>query len=65
MYVCICNALTDQQVTDVIEAGERDAHAVHPCLGCTTRCGKCLSTIADMMGAHQQDGSTSLALAAE
>jgi len=65
MYVCICNALTDQQVTEVITAGERDAHAVHPCLGCTTRCGKCLSTIAEMMGRHQQASDPDLALAAE
>lgn len=61
MYVCICNALTDRQVTEVIEAGERDARAVHPCLGCTTRCGKCISTIVDMMGQHQQAGSSALA----
>jgi len=65
MYVCICNALTDGQINDVIDGGERDAMAVHPCLGCTTRCGKCLSTIADMMESRQQTVSADMAMAAE
>ena len=65
MYVCICNALTDQQVMKVIEGGERDARAVHPRLGCVTRCGKCVTTIADMMEQHQQADSPPLAMAAE
>ncbi|MDF1721267.1 MAG: (2Fe-2S)-binding protein [Minwuia sp.] len=65
MYVCICNALTDRQVNEVIVAGERDALAVHPSLGCTTRCGKCLTTIADMMAATQNTQTSEHALAAE
>ena len=65
MYVCICNALTDSQISDVIDGGERDAMAVHRCLGCTTRCGKCLSTIADMMEARQQTAGADMAMAAE
>jgi len=65
MYVCICNALTDGQINEVIDGGERDALAVHPCLGCTTRCGKCLPTIADMMEARQQRASGDMSMAAE
>lgn len=65
MYVCICNALTDGQINDVINGGECDALAVHPQLGCTTRCGKCIPTIADMMDARQQAVSGELSLAAE
>jgi len=65
MYVCICNALTDGQINDVIDGGERDAMAVHPCLGCTIRCGKCLPTIADMMESRQQSVGTDMAMAAE
>ena len=65
MYVCICNALTDCQINEVIDSGERDALAVHPCLGCSTRCGKCVSTIADMMEARQQAATADMSMAAE
>lgn len=52
MYVCICNVLTDQQVQSAVRSGVRDAYDVHPHLGCETRCGRCLPTIADIMDAE-------------
>lgn len=65
MYVCICNALSDDQVVASIDAGIRDAHAVHPDHGCTVRCGRCIPTIVDMMNDRVNFQQAGLAQAAE
>jgi len=64
MYVCVCNALTDEQVAASIDGGVRDANAVHPTLGCQVRCGRCIPTIVDMMDVRV-NGDSELAVAAE
>ena len=41
MYVCICNAMTDRQVGEAIEAGATNWEAVHTYHGYSPNCGKC------------------------
>ena len=65
MYVCICNALSDDQVATCIDGGVRDANAVHPALGCEVQCGRCIPTIVDMMDEQVNAASGSMARAAE
>ncbi len=51
MYVCICNALNDRQVSHALDQNPAIAApaGVHRALGCRTRCGRCLPAIASMM----------------
>lgn len=51
MYVCICNALREREVGAAIRDGARTAGQVYRHLGCTPRCGKCVPTMRDMLGA--------------
>lgn len=53
MYVCVCNALTDKQVSEALADGARTASAVYRRLGCKAQCGKCVRVI----GARLKTGS--------
>lgn len=49
MYVCICNALTDQQILDAAERGARtvaDAYQLH---GVEINCGQCSCMAQDII----------------
>lgn len=65
MYVCICNALDDREVTRVIREGATAAEDIHPRLGCQIRCGRCLPTIIELMDAEINGASDAARLAAE
>ena len=41
MYVCICRAVTEQEIRDAIALGAHTAHALRKHLGVSTECGKC------------------------
>ncbi len=41
MYVCICNAISDQQIREAVEQGAADLHAIKAHLGVATGCGTC------------------------
>lgn len=41
MYVCLCKAVTDQQVRDAVDAGACSAEEVSDQLGVGTGCGCC------------------------
>lgn len=43
MYVCICKAITEQQVKDAVLQGAGSFRDVRQCLGVSTGCGKCAS----------------------
>ncbi|ANK82451.1 MAG: hypothetical protein TEF_17875 [Rhizobiales bacterium NRL2] len=65
MYVCICNALSDDQVTGAIRQGVDCAEDLHPHLGCEVRCGRCVSTIVEMMDAELNGAGDATLMAAE
>jgi bacterioferritin-associated ferredoxin len=44
MFVCICNAVSDQQIVDAVNAGARDIEDVKALLHVSTGCGSCLQT---------------------
>lgn len=50
MYVCICNALREREVGAAIRDGARTAGQVYLRLGCTPRCGKCVTVVREMVG---------------
>ena len=42
MIVCVCNAITEQEVRDLARAGARTPEAAYAALGCEPQCGACL-----------------------
>ena len=41
MYVCICNAISDQDIRDAVDQGAEDLSAIQTHLGAATGCGTC------------------------
>jgi len=41
MYVCICRAITDQQIEAAVAAGAENLEAIQVQLGAATGCGTC------------------------
>ncbi len=50
MYLCICNALTDRKLKDVIIQGNTtNAAEVYEACGCRAKCGTCVKMVKTMM----------------
>lgn len=50
MYLCICNALTDRKLKDVIVEGNTASAAdVYQACGCRAQCGECVKAIKAML----------------
>jgi bacterioferritin-associated ferredoxin len=49
MYICICNAITDKQVQEALDAGARNLWDLQTELGLASGCGSCKETAADML----------------
>lgn len=41
MYVCVCKAVTDGQIKNLVAAGARSWREVREQTGCGSQCGKC------------------------
>ena len=41
MYVCVCQAVTDQDIRRAIARGARSFADVQACTGCSSSCGCC------------------------
>ncbi len=41
MYVCVCKAISDQDIRRAVASGARTFDAVQAVTGCTTCCGCC------------------------
>jgi len=52
MFVCICRAVTEQQVAAVIEGGASTREAVTRACRAGDDCGACHGTIEDMIDEH-------------
>ena len=66
MYVCVCLAVTDQEVTAAIEGGAETRQEVTRACGAGGDCGACHDMIEDMLDARraEADGVTLLPAAA-
>ncbi|HEX2074082.1 MAG TPA: (2Fe-2S)-binding protein [Geodermatophilus sp.] len=49
MYVCICFAVSESQLADVISDGARTEEEVGDACGAGTGCGNCLDRICDRL----------------
>jgi bacterioferritin-associated ferredoxin len=54
MYVCVCRAVTDRHVNQVIEGGARSVEAVTRACGAGGDCGACRGMIGDMIETHEE-----------
>ena len=50
MYVCVCNAISDRRVRAVIDDGAATVGQVYRACGSQPQCGRCRTTICDMLG---------------
>ena len=41
MYVCICNAVTDSDISNAVQAGVRNVKQLGQATGCSSTCGCC------------------------
>ncbi len=57
MYVCICHAVTSDEVTEHIAAGARTEEEVGDRCLAGTGCGSCVDRICDMLRALEPDGA--------
>jgi bacterioferritin-associated ferredoxin len=56
LFVCICNALNDRTVSDILANGGGAVDtpaAIHRAAGCKPQCGRCLPDMADMIRESQ------------
>jgi bacterioferritin-associated ferredoxin len=45
MYICLCNALTDQNVRAAAQAGASRPSEIYRACGCTALCGTCAASV--------------------
>ena len=51
MYLCICKAISDQQIRQAIREGARTVGEISARFGAGTECGKCLESINEYVDA--------------
>ena len=49
MYICICNAIRDNELEDAARKVGGTAHDIYRALGCTPQCGQCLEDADDVI----------------
>ncbi|MEJ1978086.1 MAG: (2Fe-2S)-binding protein [Acetobacteraceae bacterium] len=50
MYICLCNALTDRQITQAVaDQGAARPSDVYEICGCRAKCGQCVKAILGML----------------
>lgn len=50
MYVCVCNAITDREVSAAVAGGATGADEVFRHFGTEMRCGRCVATMRGLIG---------------
>jgi bacterioferritin-associated ferredoxin len=62
MYVCICRAVTERQIQDVVARGARSVRDLRDALGIVDECGRCaVCALECLQGAQAQAGCTATA----
>ncbi len=53
MYVCVCKAVSDKELRQIIEGGARSAAEVERSCGAGGDCGSCVGEIEELLAIHQ------------
>ena len=64
MYVCVCQAVSDQDIRRAVTRGARTFEDVQTCTGCTTSCGCCEAEARELVEATLQSECRAAALPA-
>lgn len=59
MYICVCNAIKDSQIKQALHEGKLSISELRQHLAFASRCGKCTSTLQDMLNEHLQTADRS------
>ena len=62
MYVCLCKAVTDQDIRRAVARGARTFEAVQAQTGCSTCCGCCEAEAREQLEAHLESERRAAAL---
>lgn len=54
MYICVCKAVTDRQVTQAINAGVDSRKRLMQCTGAGGVCGKCTASFKALLEENTQ-----------
>lgn len=57
MFVCICNAVTDRQIQELVDAGAQSLSDLKTQLGVATCCGCCSDLAASYLGGSAQSAT--------
>lgn len=57
MYVCLCHAVTDRQIKQVVSEGVCSLRQVQLCLRVGTNCGKCIPATREIIDAAKTEPS--------
>ncbi len=50
MYVCLCKAVKDSDILDAVNGGVRTMRQLARETGCSSNCGRCAVTAAEILG---------------
>ncbi len=64
MYVCVCQAVSDQDIRHAVAGGARTFEDVQACTGCTTCCGCCELEARELVEAAVESDDRAAALPA-
>lgn len=54
MYVCICKAVTEDQIRDAVQSGCDSVQKIQDHLGVIYNCGKCAEQVAELIGEYSE-----------
>jgi bacterioferritin-associated ferredoxin len=60
MYVCLCKAVTDSDILDAVNGGVRTMRQLARQTGCSSNCGRCAVTAAEILGSATAQGQGQL-----
>ncbi len=50
MYVCLCKSVTDSDIIEAVNGGVRTMRQLARQTGCSSNCGRCAVTAAEILG---------------
>ncbi|MGB0682070.1 MAG: (2Fe-2S)-binding protein [Magnetovibrionaceae bacterium] len=65
MYVCLCNGITDKDISQVLKSGVTRKRDIFDALGARMACAKCAGQVGDMIDRHIDEGRSCSMAAAE
>jgi bacterioferritin-associated ferredoxin len=61
MFVCVCHAISDRQIREVVDRGAASLHEVQAHLPVASCCGCCEDTARELIDSHVESASPPVA----